>query len=58
MLDTYKNYGVAYNWARPTVHSDGANLTLMDGHVEYSRFKPLWQNTGGTMLNRYWFLNK
>src|ERR1039457_6932943 len=23
--DTWPNYGVAYNWARPTVHSGGAN---------------------------------
>jgi len=58
MLDSMSKDGVAYNWARPTVHSGGANLTLLDGHVERVAFKLLWQNNSGTMLNPYWFLNQ
>ena len=58
MQDSMSDYGVAYNWARPTVHSGGANLTLLDGHVERVAFKALWQNNSGTMLNPYWFLNQ
>jgi prepilin-type N-terminal cleavage/methylation domain-containing protein/prepilin-type processing-associated H-X9-DG protein len=57
MLDSMSDYGVAYNWGRPTVHSGGANLTMLDGHVERVGFKLLWQNNAGTMLNPYWFLN-
>lgn len=57
MLDSFSDYQVAYNWARPTVHNRGANLTLLDGHVERVPFKTLWQNTSGTMWNSYWFLN-
>ena len=58
MLDSMSKDGVAYNWARPTVHNGGANLTLLDGHVERVAFKALWQNNSGTMLNPYWFLNQ
>ena len=42
-LDSMSNYGVAYNWARPTVHSGGANVTCLDGHVERVAFKILWK---------------
>jgi prepilin-type processing-associated H-X9-DG protein len=34
--------GVPFNWARPMVHSLGANVTLLDGHVERVPFKVLW----------------
>jgi prepilin-type N-terminal cleavage/methylation domain-containing protein/prepilin-type processing-associated H-X9-DG protein len=31
-----------FNFARPTVHDNGANVTLLDGHVEWTSFKKLW----------------
>jgi prepilin-type N-terminal cleavage/methylation domain-containing protein/prepilin-type processing-associated H-X9-DG protein len=58
MLDSMSKDGVAYNFARPTVHDKGANVGLLDGHVERVNFKILWQNNSGTMLNPYWFLNQ
>jgi prepilin-type processing-associated H-X9-DG protein len=32
-----------YNSARPRNHDDGANVTLLDGHVERMPFKSLWK---------------
>ena len=58
-LDTWYNYGVAFNWARPTVHSDGANVTLLDGHVERVAFKDLWgarNAISGLVTNSFWYL--
>jgi prepilin-type N-terminal cleavage/methylation domain-containing protein/prepilin-type processing-associated H-X9-DG protein len=57
--DSYANYGVAYNWARPTVHSGGANLTMLDGHVERVAFKKLWAVAGDgvTVTHPYWYIN-
>jgi prepilin-type N-terminal cleavage/methylation domain-containing protein/prepilin-type processing-associated H-X9-DG protein len=58
VVDSMSNYGVAYNWARPTVHSGGANLTLLDGHVERVAFKVLWRlDSSGNMANPYWFIS-
>jgi prepilin-type processing-associated H-X9-DG protein len=49
-------YGVAFNWARPTVHSRGANVTLLDGHVERVPFKKLWAVDGsGNVTHPYWY---
>jgi prepilin-type N-terminal cleavage/methylation domain-containing protein/prepilin-type processing-associated H-X9-DG protein len=56
-VDSMSNYGVAYNWGRPTVHSGGANLTLLDGHAERVAFKKLWQVDGsGNVVHPYWYL--
>ena len=56
--DSMDNYGVAYNWARPTVHSGGANLTLLDGHAERVSFKKLWQLDGsGNVVHPYWYVD-
>ena len=56
-LDTWPNYGYAYNWGRPTVHSGGCNVTAADGHVERVKFQTLWQMTpAGEMANRLWFM--
>jgi prepilin-type processing-associated H-X9-DG protein len=41
VLDSNSTYS-PYNHARPTVHSMGANVTLLDGHVERVAFKKLW----------------
>jgi prepilin-type N-terminal cleavage/methylation domain-containing protein/prepilin-type processing-associated H-X9-DG protein len=45
-----------YNWARPTVHNNGANVTLMDGHVERVPFKKLWQFENGRMVHSFWYM--
>jgi prepilin-type N-terminal cleavage/methylation domain-containing protein/prepilin-type processing-associated H-X9-DG protein len=57
-LDSMDNYGVSFNWARPTVHSGGANLTLLDGHAERVSFKKLWQVDGaGNVLHPFWHMD-
>ena len=56
-IDTWPNYGYAYNWGRPTVHSGGCNVTTADGHVEHVSFRMLWQMTsGGEMASRLWYM--
>jgi len=56
-IDTWPNYGYAYNWGRPTVHSGGANVTTADGHVERVPFRILWQMTPvGEMASRLWYV--
>ena len=47
-----------FNYARPTVHSGGANLTLLDGRVELVSFKKLWALDGsGNVAHRYWYID-
>ncbi|MBI3852050.1 MAG: type II secretion system protein [Verrucomicrobia bacterium] len=49
--------GFAYNDARPTVHSNGDNVTLLDGHVEYVPFKKLWQvDKSWNVVHSFWYL--
>ncbi|MBI3852075.1 MAG: prepilin-type N-terminal cleavage/methylation domain-containing protein [Verrucomicrobia bacterium] len=49
--------GYAYNDARPTVHNNGANVTLLDGHVERVPFKKLWQvDKAGKAVHSFWYL--
>ncbi len=56
-LDSADSYGVAYNWARPTVHGGGANVTAADGHVERVSFKNLWaRSSAGEMVSRFWYM--
>jgi prepilin-type processing-associated H-X9-DG protein len=56
-IDTWPNYGYAYNWGRPTVHSNGANVTTADGHVEHVSFRLLWQvTTTSEMVNKLWYM--
>jgi prepilin-type N-terminal cleavage/methylation domain-containing protein/prepilin-type processing-associated H-X9-DG protein len=55
--DTWANYGYAYSWGRPTVHSGGCNVTTADGHVERVSFRVLWQMTSfGEMASRLWYM--
>jgi len=55
--DTWPNYGVAYNWGRPTVHSGGANVTAADGHVERVALRVLWQLTpANQMASQFWYM--
>jgi prepilin-type N-terminal cleavage/methylation domain-containing protein len=57
LLDTMSGYG-PYNRARPTVHSYGANVALLDGRVERVQFKKLWQvDSAGNMVHPYWYLD-
>jgi prepilin-type N-terminal cleavage/methylation domain-containing protein/prepilin-type processing-associated H-X9-DG protein len=47
----------AFNDGRPTVHADGANVTLMDGHVERVPFKILWGvDKNHNVTCQYWYL--
>jgi prepilin-type N-terminal cleavage/methylation domain-containing protein len=47
--------GFAYNDGRPTAHSGGDNVTLLDGHVEWVAFRALWAcDSSGNPLNPYW----
>ena len=49
--------GVPFNWARPTVHSGGANATLMDGHVERVSFEKLWRvDARANVLHSFWYM--
>jgi prepilin-type N-terminal cleavage/methylation domain-containing protein/prepilin-type processing-associated H-X9-DG protein len=59
MLDSFGAYpGWPFNHARPTVHSDGANAALLDGHVERVPFKKLWDARGGVVTHPFWYLEK
>ena len=54
--DTDRSYS-PYSHGRPTVHANGANVTLLDGHVERVPFKKLWQiDTAGKVVHSFWYL--
>lgn len=56
-VDTMGQYSVAYNYGRPTVHSQGANVALLDGHAERVPFKKLWNvDSGGNVTHSFWYL--
>jgi prepilin-type N-terminal cleavage/methylation domain-containing protein/prepilin-type processing-associated H-X9-DG protein len=56
-LDSMTSSSAAFNWGRPTVHSGGANVTLMDGHVERVTFEKLWQVDGaGNVVHSFWYM--
>ena len=57
MKDTMPQYpSVPYNFAQPKVHSGGANITLLDGHVERVTFKILWRaNAAGQPVHSFWY---
>jgi prepilin-type N-terminal cleavage/methylation domain-containing protein/prepilin-type processing-associated H-X9-DG protein len=56
--DTMSAYpDTPFNYGRPTVHSGGANVTLLDGHVERVPFKKLWQVDGaGNVAHSFWYM--
>ena len=58
-VDTMPQYPeVAFNFGRPTVHNDGANVTLLDGHVERVPFKKLWQlDSSKKVVHSFWFMD-
>ncbi|MSU36852.1 MAG: type II secretion system protein [Pedosphaera sp.] len=46
-----------FNYGRPTVHNNGANVTLLDGHIERVAFKKLWAvDLKGNVTHSYWYL--
>lgn len=57
MKDSFGAYpGWPFNHGRPTVHSNGANVALLDGHVERVPFKKLWDFTNNRMTHSFWYL--
>ena len=57
-LDTMPQYpNVAFNHARPTVHNNGANVTLLDGHVERVDFPKLWDiGANNRVTHSFWYM--
>ncbi len=45
-----------FNNGRPTVHSGGANVTLLDGHAERVSFKKLWEWRNNKIVHSFWYL--
>jgi len=49
---------VPFNNARPTVHNDGSNVTLLDGHVERVSFKKLWAvDKSKKVTHSFWYVD-
>ncbi len=56
MNDTAQQYG-PYSHGRPTAHSNGANVSLLDGHVERVAYKKLWAvDSANNPLHSFWYL--
>jgi prepilin-type processing-associated H-X9-DG protein len=54
--DSDPNYA-PFSHGRPTVHNDGANVTLLDGHVERVAFRELWKTKArGAPVHSFWDL--
>jgi prepilin-type processing-associated H-X9-DG protein len=45
-----------FNTGRPTVHNNGANVTLLDGHAERVLFKKLWEWRNNRIVYSFWYL--
>ncbi|HOX03505.1 MAG TPA: hypothetical protein P5555_14320 [Candidatus Paceibacterota bacterium] len=44
-----------FNYARPTVHTGGSVLALLDGHVERVAFAQLWNvDPSGKVTHSFW----
>ena len=58
MKDTMPQYpDVPFNNACPKVHNGGANLTMLDGHVERVSYKKLWNiDATGKVTHSFWYL--
>ncbi len=46
----------AFNCGRPTVHDNGCNVTLMDGHAERVQFRRLYEWRNNQPVHSYWNL--
>ncbi len=58
-VDTMSQYpDVPFNNGRPTVHNNGANVALLDGHVERVPFKLLWAvDSKGKVTHSFWYID-
>jgi prepilin-type N-terminal cleavage/methylation domain-containing protein/prepilin-type processing-associated H-X9-DG protein len=56
--DTMPQYpDTPFNNGCPTIHSSGANVTLLDGHVERVPFKRLWEvNSASKVVHSFWYM--
>jgi len=46
-----------FNLSRPFAHNTGANVTLLDGHVERVPYKKLWQvDRAKKIVHSFWYL--
>jgi prepilin-type N-terminal cleavage/methylation domain-containing protein/prepilin-type processing-associated H-X9-DG protein len=56
--DTMPQYpDTPFNFGRPTVHTDGANVTLLDGHAERVPFKKLWEvDARRKVVHSFWYI--
>jgi prepilin-type N-terminal cleavage/methylation domain-containing protein/prepilin-type processing-associated H-X9-DG protein len=59
IADTMPQYpDTPFNNGRPTVHNNGANTALLDGHVERVPFKTLWAiDAKGKVTHPFWYLD-
>lgn len=57
-VDTMPQYpDTPFNSGRPTVHNNGSNLTLLDGHIERVPFKKLWPiDASKKVVHSYWYM--
>ncbi len=57
-VDTMGTYpDTPFNFARPTVHNNGANVTLLDGHIERVSFKVLWRvDSAKKIVHSFWYI--
>jgi prepilin-type N-terminal cleavage/methylation domain-containing protein/prepilin-type processing-associated H-X9-DG protein len=56
-LDTLAEYA-PWSHGRPTVHNGGANVGLLDGHVERVAYRKLWNvNSAGDVTHSFWWLD-
>jgi prepilin-type N-terminal cleavage/methylation domain-containing protein/prepilin-type processing-associated H-X9-DG protein len=55
-MDAVYTTEFAFNNGRPTVHNNGANVTLLDGHAERVPFKKLWEWRNNRIVHSFWYL--
>ena len=46
----------SFNNGRPTVHDNGSNVALLDGHAERVSFKKLWEWRNRQIVHSFWYL--
>jgi prepilin-type N-terminal cleavage/methylation domain-containing protein/prepilin-type processing-associated H-X9-DG protein len=56
--DSMGRYSTPFNYGRPTVHSRGAMVTLLDGHAERVPFLLLWavDRRTGNVSHSFWYM--
>ena len=55
-MDAVYTTEFSFNNGRPTVHNNGANVTLLDGHVERVPFKKLWAWRNNKIVHSFWYM--